>query len=410
MIIQEVDYLTLPTCLRVSKHCFEVAGKNLYAELLIDEETDVQKLMMGAEITNPRIKRGSGAEITDQPKTNFKRKLLKFVQSVTIRTHRCPDQRAARTALIKAAGTMTSLKRMILSPHADFMATHPLCDEERGCPITAGLKCHSLTIHNIQIDGTDDGPLKLFLKELDHVQHATLVIPPTAFYMGSLPGQMAHLSGRPEDLAYPTRKLKSVRLIVAISEMDLLMQGDDSAVPAKLAPNTAVQEFLASFINLNPTEIEIYLFNNFDNTLNLVTFREQLKAKLDKHLKDSIKYLKESDKLKPEHENWSANYKVLGLEHYFVHPTRYYELDDMWMDDWSWELHARQTARIAALKAAAAADDEEEEEGEEGEEEEEQEEQEEQEKEGNEEEEGEEKEKAQEFDQSKRDQEEVSET
>jgi hypothetical protein len=59
--------------------------------------------------------------------------------------------------------------------------------------------------------------------------------------MGSLPGQMAHLSGRPEDLAYPTRKLKSVRLIIAISEMDLLLQRSESAVPAKLAPINAVQ-------------------------------------------------------------------------------------------------------------------------------------------------------------------------
>jgi hypothetical protein len=128
---------------------------------------------------------------------------------------------------------------------------------------------------------------------------------------------------------------------------------------------------LASFINLNPTEIEIYLLNNFDETLNLVTFREQLNAKLDKHYKDSMKYLKESDKLKPEHENWSANYKVLGLREYFVQKSLYLELDDMWMFDWSSEVRDREKRRIAALKAAAAADDEESEEEEEEEEEEE---------------------------------------
>jgi hypothetical protein len=123
-----------------------------------------------------------------------------------------------------------------------------------------------------------------------------------------------------------------------------------------------VQEFLAKFINLNTTKIEIYLFNNFDNTLDLPRFRLDLEAKVKKHYDDSIKYLTENNKLKPEYTNWSANYQVFGLEDYFAIPRLYYELDDFMMDEWDFELRVRNKAKYEAMKKAmeqAIAEDEE---------------------------------------------------
>lgn len=359
LIIQQVDYETIPTCLRVSKHCFDVAGKILYAEIEIGHESDPEAMMMGAEIIESKAKgtgkegdsKGAGnSEGKEIKKTNFKRQLLKHVRSIVVRSHECPRQKTGRMALTKAARMMTGLKRAILAPEADFMATHPLCQRISGCPLVAGLKCDSLTIHNIQVDGGDDGPLELFTTILNKVQHATLVIPPTAFYM-EIRGGMAHLSGQPEDLSYATKHLKSVRLIVAISEMEMMMQGTD--FPTTLTTIEPVQEFLAKFINLNDTpKIEIYLFNNFENTLDLVQFRSGLEAKVKKHYADSIKYLTDNNKLKPEYLNWSTDYKVFGLEEYFAIPTLHYELDDMMMEEWYFELHDRQKARYEEMKKA----------------------------------------------------------
>lgn len=300
--------------------------------------------------------KSKGKEIKE---TNFKRQLLKHVQSITIRSHQCPKTKSGRIALTKAASLMTGLKRAILVPELDFMATHPLCQRESGCSLVAGIKCKSLTVHNIQADGTDDGPLELFTTVLKKVQHATLIIPPTQFYM-EIRGGMAHLSGQPEDLSYATQHLESVRLIVAISENEMMMQSMD--FPTALTTIEPVQEFLAKFINLNTTKIEIYLFNNFDNTLDLPRFRLMLEAKLKKHYADSIKYLTENNKLKPEYTNWSANYQVFGLEDYFAMPRLYYERDDFMMDEWDFELRVRNKAKYEAMKKAmeqAIAEDEE---------------------------------------------------
>jgi hypothetical protein len=366
MIIAQVDYVTLPTCLRVSKHCFEVAGKLLYANIEVGDEYDAEAIMTGAEIIDTNEKKtdkvgkeaegsrpngeGEGkAQGKEIKKTNFKRQLLKHVQSIVIRAYECPKTKTGRIALTKAARMMTGLKRAILVPEADFMATLPLCQRESGCPIVAGIKCDSLTIHNIQVDGTDDGPLELFTTVLQKVQHATLIIPPTAFYM-EIRGGMAHLSGQPEDLSYATRHLKSVRLIVGITEMQLMMQNME--FPTTLTTIEPVQEFLAKFINLNDTKIEIYSFNDFEGKLDLPEFRIGLQQKINKHYQDAINYLIESKKLEPKDSSWSANYQVFGLEDYFAHPTLHYELDDMWMEEWSMDLYDRQMAKYEMAKKA----------------------------------------------------------
>jgi hypothetical protein len=313
-----------------------VAGKTLYAELVIDEETDGSDILMGAEEKEPR---------------NFKAQLLKHVQAITIRSHHCPTKRTERSALTKAAKHMTGLQRVILCPDSDFFATFPLCENEAGCPIVGGLKPKSLTIGGISVDGTDDGPLELFTNIIKKTKHATLIVPPTAFYMGT-PGFPPHLRGRPEDLAYPTRHLKTVRLIIAITEMEIFMQSTDR--PTTLSSLEALQEFLAEFLNLNESKIEIYIFNDFDKTLDLVSFRQQLQVKVEKHYNDSIAYLTESGNLEPKHTNWIASYQVLGLGHYFARPKLHYELDDMWMSEWAFEVRDRQRARIEELKKAAA--------------------------------------------------------
>ena len=131
MIIKHIDYSLLPTCLRVSKHFFKHAGKYLYSHLVIDYENDGLNVLR----VEPELGR-----------KHFKSQLLKHVKSIVIRPHTCPTQKAPRAALTKAARYMTNLERVILMPASDFFATSPLCHEERGCPIVAGLKSKSLTI------------------------------------------------------------------------------------------------------------------------------------------------------------------------------------------------------------------------------------------------------------------------
>ena len=353
-IIRDVDYSTKPTCFRVSKQFFHIAGKIFYEDLVIDEENDPESLMMGAEIVDPGVK-GKKEEVAktedDQtpptPKTNFKRQLLKYVRSIVIRPHHCPTDRVARANLTKAARMMTGLQQAILSPEADFMSTSPLCQKDT-CPIVSGLKPQAITISNLQVDGLDDGPLELFTTALKKAQHATLIIPPTAFYIGNRGGILDNVSGRPEDLSYPTRHCKSVRLILAISEDDFMMH--DNHGPIDLASSVAIQEFLASFINLNDSEIDIYIFNDFNGTLDLAKFREELAPRVNKHYEDSVKYLTEQKRLEPKHTDWSADYQVFGLEDYFAIPELHYELDDFWMQNWDFELLDRQRAKFEARK------------------------------------------------------------
>jgi hypothetical protein len=66
-----------------------VAGKILYAELVLDHEDDPEDLMRGAEIIESNVEKVEGAgnvggegksKGKEIKKTNFKRQLLKHVQ------------------------------------------------------------------------------------------------------------------------------------------------------------------------------------------------------------------------------------------------------------------------------------------------------------------------------------------
>jgi hypothetical protein len=93
---------------------------------------------------------------------------------------------------------------------------------------------------------------------------------------------------------------------------------------------------VAPYLTLAKWKIEIYIFNDFDNTLDLVDFREKLKIEVDV----AIKAMPEKDR-----PDWSPNYQVFGLENYFARPDLYLELDQSWMMSWRTELDRRQRAK-----------------------------------------------------------------
>jgi hypothetical protein len=346
MIITQTDRKTLPACLRVSSQWFDLAGKALYSDVSIGW-VDATELMRGAGIasTAQEIQKSRDA------KTGYKRQLLKYVQTITIGEHTCPTDKAARSKLTQGARLMTGLKQTILCPEAEFKRTMPLCGKKDGCPILAGIRCHSVTIQDIRRKGASGGPLEQFTPIFDYVKHATLVIQPLAPYIGKGgPVDMARKYGRPQDLAVPTRNLESVRIIVAMSNSDIESINDalDMSFFLEKCPKFAevghLQDFLAAFINLHPSKIEIYIFNEFSQfegsrgILELDQFREQLAVKVDAHYHKSIAEMTEANQLKPEHSSWSANYQVFDLEHYFARPDLASDIDIYLRHDWEMDL------------------------------------------------------------------------
>jgi hypothetical protein len=214
----------------------------------------------------------------------------------------------------------------------------PLCDRILRCTVLAGLRCQAVTIHGIRKEGMLADPLELFHRVLDKVQHATLVIPPTVFYMDSEPG---FFNGRPEDLVERTKALESIRLIVGYTPGDMMYPMANYR--SELAAIEDVQKFLASFINLNSTKFEIFIFNNFDDTLDLATFRERLEREVEELYQSSIKQWTESNstELMPQRKIWSAKYQIFGLEDYFAIPGFHRELVSWWVDEWVDELEDR---------------------------------------------------------------------
>lgn len=315
--------------------------------------------MRGAGISRPMSSRSSDIanKKPKDAKTGFKRQSLKYVQTIIIEHHTCPTDEAARNNLTRGTSLMTGLKQAILCPEASFSKTMHLCGKKPGCPILAGLECHSVTIQNIRKQGTSGGPLEMFTPILDHVKHATLVIQPLASYVGkSGPVDTTRKIGRPQDLAAPTRHLESVRIIVAMSDSEIeSMEGALERSPnlAKLGP---LQEFLASFQNLHPSRIEIYMFNTpshlgrSGDTLD--KFKEQLAAKVDQHYQDSIEKFTKSKNLKVEHTNWSPNYQVFDVQHYFAQPNLCQELDRWLRFDWERDLEWMRNQEMRKTKKA----------------------------------------------------------
>jgi len=122
---------------------------------------------------------------------------------------------------------------------------------------------------------------------------------------------------------------------------------------AKLGP---LQEFLASFQNLHPSRIEIYMFNTpshlgrSGDTLD--KFKEQLAAKVDQHYQDSIEKFTKSKNLKVEHTNWSPNYQVFDVQHYFAQPNLCQELDRWLRFDWERDLEWMRNQEMRKTKKA----------------------------------------------------------
>ena len=344
LIIAKTDRKSLPACLRVSSQWFHLAGKVLYPDIVIGW-SGAAKLMRGAGISRPLSARSS--DIAHQKpkdaKTGFKRQLLEYVQTITIKGHTCPTEEADRSALTRGAKLMTGLKQTILSPQARFTETLPLCGNQPGCPILAGIECHSVTIQSIRRQGPSGHPLEDFSPIFDHVEHATLVIQPLVYYIGT--GQPAELSGGnwpPQDLVLSTRNLQSVRILVAISHGEAALMEEESERTASFASLGPLQSFLASFINLHPSRIEIYMFNDPSDlgrsTKTFDEFKEQLAISVDQTYRNSIKRLTESKELKAEHSSWSPNYQVFDLEHYFAQPDLSFELENWMGKEWQKEL------------------------------------------------------------------------
>lgn len=304
------------TCLRVSKSFFTLAGKIVYRDLVINGLLDVDGLFLGADIVNKRSEKDS------PKKTNFKRQLLQLTESVEVHPHVCPRQRADRSARTKAARLLNHLDRVTLVPPYDIMLTESLCDpEEHGeCPIVKGFKCKKATIQDITVDGPEDGPLELFPTLLKPLEQLTLVLPPTAFSIHP----RFPISGRPEDLSYATKHIKSIRLIVASPSEDLDEQNADMC---QLEPLVA---FLAETVVLHPAAFDIYIFPSFNGKFNPADFYQSMMDEVEKQRTRIVEVLQSQDKLTEEITGWHPRVTVGGIVDYFGDAKRVKELDAMW--------------------------------------------------------------------------------
>lgn len=177
----------------------------------------------------------------------------------------------------------------------------------------------------------------MITEALDKAQHATLIVPPTDTYMNEW-------TDSAEDLARPTQNLSSIRIIVAHGTID-----SHPWSSSEVSLIASVQQFLASFIKFKTQRIEIYLFHNFNNNLDLDKFRQALKSKVEKQYQDAIKSLKERNELEPEHTDWSADYEVYDLEDYFKDKKTLLELDHDWMRMWKRELDRRRRSLMVEI-------------------------------------------------------------
>ena len=235
----------------------------------------------------------------------------------------------------RAARLMTNLKQTILCPDSRIKSILQFCPHGV-CGIIAGLTSHSVTIHNIRARGPNGcSPLQQFMPIFDNVKHATLFLPTTASYIGR--GVHERTLGQPIDLAYPTRKLDSVRLLIGLnySEIETMEHTLEGAVG--LCKTSHLQDFLASFIALNSTRIEIYLFCNVDfpKPQNLDKFKQELAIKVEKQYESLLAKIKEPDE---KQSKWIANYQVHDLEHYFAQPGLCNELEKLVLSDWQADL------------------------------------------------------------------------
>lgn len=242
MIIEETPSEIQTVWLRVSSDCFELAGRIIYADIVIIGDR-FNKLTEG--LSDGAIQ-GGGEGGKAAP--DFMMTLLSYVQTITIKGHRCRYSSASINA--QAVRSMVNLKQTILCPDWHIVSISQLCFY-RICPLFAGLAYHSVTIHNIQASGpVADFPLHQFMPILDNAKHVTLFLPMTTSYIGR-DGWGNH--GLPQDLAYPTRKLDSVGLLIGTSASEFETLCNTSRRSVEICSTSHLQDFLASFIALNST-------------------------------------------------------------------------------------------------------------------------------------------------------------
>jgi hypothetical protein len=299
-----------------------MAGEKLYGRIEIDHQTDWESIMQGVGLDNTKLgeanHEGTSSEDTTRPQiTDYKRLLLEYVHTIVISHHSCP--KISPASVKETAKLLTGLKRAILTSWADCSRSD--CGE---CLFDEVLQYESLTIHDCRLDTLLHGHWQPFTGVLDRSQHATLVIPPTLNFLND--------SAEDERDGAPLG-LESLRLIFAHDRLD---SPPWHMVSRPIASVESLIKFVAPCLKLRNWKIEIYIFNDFNNTLDLVDFRDKLKIEVD----DAIKALPKKDR-----PDWSPNYQVYGLEDYFNHPDMYLELDHEWMMSWRMELDRRQRAQ-----------------------------------------------------------------
>ena len=330
VIIEKTPSKIQPVWLRVSSDCFELAGKSIYAEIEL-RGTRFDKLIEGCR--DGAIEGGGEG---GKAARGFKATLLSYVQTITIHRHQWECRTLSRSTMIQAARLMTNLKQTILCPDSGIKSIREFCSHGV-CPIIAGLASDSVTIHNIRAVGPSGSlPLHQFMPIFDNVKHATLFLPTTASYVGR--GVfLKRKHGLPQDLAYPTRKLDSVRLLIGLNDSEIESMEHTLERAVGLCKTSHLQDFLASFIALNPTRVEIYLFSNveFPKPQNLDEFKQELAIKVDKQYESLLAKIKDPDE---KQSNWVANYQVHDLEHYFAQPGLCNELESWVLSDWKADL------------------------------------------------------------------------
>jgi hypothetical protein len=311
--------------------------------------------MMGAVTASPEGEaRGEDGPDGHPTYANFKRQLLKHVKIITIRPHSCPTSPFAWLAVTEGAKMMTGLERVILSPNLDDTTTLPLC-QYNTCPLLSGIECKSVTVGNLHLDHANPSGSHSLVAAIKQAQHVTLVLPPTLMFMnmfGALDedGVQDDTITWPKDLVDLTRHCETVRVIVAITDMEVVSTYHD--VPTSTFDD--VYDFLSYYVTLEKTksEIEFFIFYDFGYNLDLDEFRVEFEEVVTKRYEHHIKSLKESNEFKPEHIEWSPNYQIQGMKEYFDIPGLGDELDIFWIWNWEGELYQRRNTTAEEWEAA----------------------------------------------------------
>ena len=319
MITSYADRNTLAACLRVSKSFFHLAGRKLYTRIEVDPDFGWTEMLEGAVPHGSAENEGRvGVEASQPQTTNYKRQLLGYVETIAIGDHYCrPEDSAKAISLVKTYGMLSRIKKMILTSWPDCMPDQNddydddeafARDNDLWCMFAGLLKYESLTLHDCPLDTLLRGyDMEPFTASLDIAQHVTLVVSPK-------PSFLEYCGPTVDKPHLLPLVLESFRLILA----DYRFEMTNAPAPDLLVSTDVLIKSLAPYLKLAKWKIEIYIFNDFDNTFDLIDFREKLKIEVD----DAIKALPEK-----ERPDRTPDYQVYGLEDYFNHPDMYLELD-----------------------------------------------------------------------------------